>query len=266
MRSIATLERLAAELGVPVGVDDMRLRTALEAASQHIERYTQRRFLPHIATIYHDIDRHDPTRLFLKEDLLVLQAITLADGSPIALSDVVLTPTVEPPASILTLKNNQVFTWRETPLGAVAITGIWGWHDDWANAWRASDDQTLTTLNATETSIAVVQADGADATGETPRFQTGQLIRLGSEYMRVTQVTINPSGADTLTVMRGVNGTTAASHALNAPIDVYQPAYDVEMLTIRWAAWFYKDPDRLQSHNVPESLTGPLNRLRRVWF
>ena len=45
-------------------------------------------------------------------------------------------------------------------------------------------------------------------------------IQIDGEEMAVTSVTINSGGTATLSVLRGVNGTTIAPHAVNAPIDL----------------------------------------------
>lgn len=261
MNTLTTLDRLCRHLGIPVGTDDIRLLDAIQAATGQIERLSSRHFTPRVATRAHTITY--PTELLLDDDLLELSAASLNDGSSIPLSGILRLPG-EGPAGVLRLYNGHIFTWIDTPLLAVSVTGVWGWHDDWANAWRDSGDVVASTLDASSTTVVVSQADGSDSAGESPRFQAGQLLKIEEEYLRVLAVTIDEMGADDLTVQRGVNGTTAAIHALNTPIATYQPAPDVESLVLRWAAWLYREPDGRVTGDVPFELMRALEPLRRL--
>jgi hypothetical protein len=102
------------------------------------------------------------------------------------------------------------------------VTGFWGWHTDYENAWQLSGDtiQDVGGINATDTTITVTDADGEDYRSLTPRFSMGNLIRIGTEYLRVDEVNTT---TNILTVRRGVNGTTAAAHAADTAIYVYYP-------------------------------------------
>lgn len=80
-------------------------------------------------------------------------------------------------------------------------------------------------------------ADAEDAYFEIPRFQVGQLITIDQEYMRIIQVdTVN----NLLYVQRAIAGTENVAHLRWSHILVYHPARDVRDLTMRWAAWLYK--------------------------
>ncbi|MBZ0297180.1 MAG: hypothetical protein K8L99_31765, partial [Anaerolineae bacterium] len=142
----------------------------------------------------------------------------------------------------------------------VSVIGIWGYHDRWGQAWRASGDSVQDNpLGASATTLSVSDADGADADSESPRFQVGQLLQIGTEYVWLLAIVEN-----TLTIQRGANGTTAAEHALDSAISVYRPPLDVEMLCLRWAAWLYKEPDNRTFTITPSQLSAALNPLRRV--
>jgi len=88
--------------------------------------------------------------------------------------------------------------------------------------------------------ITVNDADGADSAGLSPRFQVGQLLKIENEYLHV--IAVNPT-ANTVSVIRGVRGTTAVSHAQGTAIYVYAPPQDVQALCLRWAAWLYQQVD-----------------------
>lgn len=120
----------------------------------------------------------------------------------------------------------------------IITTAKWAWHDDLPNAWQKEDDVTDGAgINATVTSITVADADGANFRADTPRFSEGNLIRIDSEYLRVTAVNTT---TNVLTVKRGENGTTAAAHLLGADIDVWYPWEPIVQGCARWACLLYK--------------------------
>lgn len=118
------------------------------------------------------------------------------------------------------------------------VTGIWGYHRRYADAWQLSGDtiQDAAGINATVTTITVSDADGADYRGYTPRFSEGQLIKIDDEYMRLIGV---DTDTEVLTVIRAQNGTTAAAHAKSAPISIWYPEVNIVRETARQAALMY---------------------------
>lgn len=260
MYTLTTLHHLRARLnlGATDTADDARLLNALEAASTSIERATGRRFSPHRLTRLHDFT--NPVELLLEDDLLDLQSITNGDGSALDLGDVIRLPD-STPHSVLRLTGSSAFLYRRSPLEAIAVTGTWGWHERWSTAWRSTSDSVQDNpLSASSTTLTVTDADGADAIGEAPRFQIGHLLKIDDEYLRV--IAVNPA-SNLLTVLRGVNGTAAAAHNLNAPISTYQPSADVEALALRWAAWLYREPDTAHP-GEPLDLLESLDSLQRT--
>ncbi|GAB4514438.1 MAG: hypothetical protein OHK0046_16540 [Anaerolineae bacterium] len=262
MYTIATLEQVQQYLGITSEVEDVRLGKSLRAASAQIERLTQRYYTPRWATVYHDVRVQSGVELFLNDDLLELTALEDASGL-IPLEDVL--PPLEPgPVGLLALRAGRTFTWRDSPERAVAVTGVWGWHDRWSEAWRDSGDALRATLDTSSQTVSVASITAPDTAGEVPRFQVGQLWRVDAEAMRVIGVTPNEQGADSVQVLRGVSGTTATSHALNAPIVIYQPPQEVVQLVVRWAAWLYREPDYAEERPIPADLMTALLPLRRL--
>lgn len=250
MYTIGTLYQLQSYLDLTDGVDDARLLGALQAAAVHLERLAGRRFCPYVATLMHDITGKG--ELLLDDDLLALNSLT--DTAQINLDDVRVLP-----GSALMLTNGRTFTYHETPVQAVAVDGVWGWHEDWDNAWRDSGDTVGDDpLDSTTTTITITSATGTDTAHESPRFQVGHLLKIGAEYLRVLAVT-----ETALTVLRGLQGTTATTHAIETPIFTYQPVRDVANLHIRLAAWLYKSPDS-RTTGIPAALVREVDPLRRV--
>lgn len=252
MYSLASLEMLRAHLGLAAAdsSEDSRLLTALEAASLAIERKAKRRFSPRLATIPHSIS--ESTELALREDLLELQSLTNGDGEIISLNDVLVLSN-----GALKLLNGEAFVYEEVPDEAVQVTAIWGYHPDWAQAWANSGDSVQNNpLSSSATSLTVVDADA----GNPPRFQVGQLLKIESEYLRVTAIN---TGTNVLTVERGVHGTTAAAHNQSTAIYIYQVPQDIALLVVRWAVWLYREADEGFSE-IPEVFLDALSSLRRI--
>ncbi len=221
--------------------DDARMLAKLRAATAQIERYTGRSFLPILATRH--FDWHDArTLLFRGYDLLELTSITNGDGTTVDPAAILPFGGINGPIVGVELDMTRgFFVYLTTKTRALTVTGVWGWHDDYARAWKSSGDVIPAGgVNASVTTFTVASVSGADGWNLAPRFQPGQLLRVDTEHMSL--VATNAS-TNTLTVVRGVNGSTAAAHAASAPISVYVPPADIAEIALRWAAWLYKTED-----------------------
>ncbi len=232
MLTYATLHQLRRYLGLKDAqtADDALLSTLLDAASRLIERYTGRCFYP-----VRGVQRYDCRRAFalvFDRDLLALHTLTNGDGRPIDLADVHLQPPGGPVFGGLLLdKTRAAFVYVDDPLEALAVDGTWGYHPDWANAWRDSGAALAEPLDAA--------ADGLRLSGSGAAFEPGQLVRAGDEYMTVVAF----DAAGTLTVRRGAHGTSPHAHAAEAPLLIYTPPPDVAQVCLRVAAWLYRQKD-----------------------
>ena len=104
---------------------------------------------------------------------------------------------------------------------SIKVVGVQGYVDERDQAWESSGDTTEDNpLTAGATSVTVNDVDALDAYGAPARFAAGQLLRIGSEYVETT-LAIDTS-ANTLGLVRGRNGTTAAQHAQNTAIDIWR--------------------------------------------
>jgi hypothetical protein len=240
MYLLNTLYALRARLGLAAAdtAEDARLLTALQTATAHIERATGRRFAPRQATLQHTV--RYPTELLLDDDLLELTTLANGDGTTIPLNTVICLPDDAPTGGLLLIAGSS-FIWSQTPTQSISVSGIWGWHNRWNTAWRNSADTVQNNpLSSGASTLTVTDADGADSELETPRFQVGHLLKIENEYLRVLAVN---TATNVLTVLRGVNGTTAAAHALNTAIYTYQPPLDVAAISLRLAVALYREPD-----------------------
>ena len=219
-----------------------------EAASRQLDRWCRGRwFYPKSAVRYYD-HPDDSTRLRLSEDLLELTTFTTENGDTTVTSaqrylmcgaEYNLTP-----YDRIVMKSDggrpNLF-YSGTPQRANAVTGIWGYHEDWSNAFEDSQDEVEDNpLTASATTINVNDADGADLYGLTPRFKALQMLKIEDEYVYVTAVNATD---DELTVVRGVNGTTAAEHAQNVAISIYRPMPDIVQAAKEIAKYLYLHKD-----------------------
>lgn len=254
METIATLDALRQHLGfAPTDTsEDRRLMAALWAATRRIERATLRHFTPRYATLLHDIDLNQPTVLDLRDDLLELVAVT--DIGSIDLADMLILP-----GDSLQLQSGVSFQYETSPLQAVQVTGIWGYHDEWSSAWLIFMDSLQSSLSDSANTLFVADVDGGTPYDSGPRFQVGQLVRVEDEYMTVLKINTT---SKYITVKRGANGTTITSHDSGSAVDVFQPVPDAVALCLQIATALYREPD--MGPMLPPSIQAAVASLRRV--
>ncbi len=108
---------------------------------------------------------------------------------------------------------------RRFPLsrGGVSVRGVWGYGD-------VREDLGLQVAAGAavakgDTTVKVAAADDTVPSGLAP----GHTVRIGSEQLYVTNAVVDTAAKTlTLTGQRGVNGTTAAAHAVGAGVSVYR--------------------------------------------
>jgi hypothetical protein len=223
--------------------DDALLRGLCRKASHDWDVTTRRHFWPLKATRYYDY--LGSWRLVLGDDLLELLTFTNGDGlALVENTDFYLYPANAYPKARLDIRSDSsaVIQYDDTPQRALSISGIWGWHDDYGNAWEPTGDEVQDALGLTAlaTTVTVTDADGADQWGGIPRFKNDLLYRLENEYVLQTA---RDATTNVLTITRGVNGTTAATHAKGTPIYVYRPPAAIVHLVTRWVAYLYEQKD-----------------------
>jgi hypothetical protein len=174
-------------------------------------------------------------RLALDDDLLALASVTNGDGNAIPLTALVTEPANLYPKHLLRIKSGSGYRWLPATHGdreqVIAVTGWWGYHPRYEDAWTAADTVQDDPLTAIATSLTVSDADN---------FQAGQMLRLGSELITVTAV---DSDHAILSVTRGVNGTPAVAHANDIPIYLYSPWGNYTLAATRLAVWRYRQKD-----------------------
>lgn len=128
-----------------------------------------------------------------------------------------------PPFKLLRLTDWSLSWWNYCDsTGAprqLSLPGIWGFHRDYAHAWLAVDALAAAIISTTATTLTVADADGDDSNGLPYRISPGHLLKIDAEYLEV--VAVNTT-TNVVTVKRGVNGTTAATHLISAVVYRWQ--------------------------------------------
>ena len=206
-----TRNDLKTRAGISDTTDDALLDVILEAVSREIDDYCERWFYPRTQTRYYTAERGG--RL-LTDDLLTVTTLKTDDDGDRTYETTWLTTDYDlwpfnaavevPPAPYTELRvtpdGNEAFS--KQPKGN-EIVGAWGYYQERSTSTATTNE----ILDATETGVDV--SDGT-------QFKVGHTILIESEQMFVSAITTN-----TLTVTRGVNGTTAATHATGQAIQVY---------------------------------------------
>jgi hypothetical protein len=197
--------------------EDSRILLLLADVSRMIDEWTSHHFYVRTATEYPRASRAD--RILLKPlDLLAVTSLaTDVDGGRTygttwEATDYDLEPEGNPrlplphPYWEIAARPHGRYPFPTERRG-VQVTGRWGFYE----VLERSAATTAAALDASATALNV--SDGS-------LFAVGHTLLVDDEQLAVAAV---DGGADgnTLTVTRGVNGTTAASHLPSAAIDVY---------------------------------------------
>lgn len=132
----------------------------------------------------------------------------------------------------------------------VTVSGTWGWNSDPAHMWLDVDTLAAAIVSTTATSFTVANVDGANPYGITPRISAGNMVQIDTEWMLVisTDITTN-----TVNVIRGWNGSTAATHLISAVVSVYQVDDNIRRATARQVAMQYARQGAYDGRSVSDA-------------
>lgn len=252
------------ELASTVTAKDDKLDQCIARASRFIENYTGRRFIPWTGT--KEFDYQGPSDIFLGEDLLSVTSLVHNDGvDTIAAADYFLYPLNaldedRPYLNIEVLLTDDYLVYDDTHQSAIAITAKWGYCEIKRECVSLVNDAAFSD---------VVTSFTADDGGD---LEIGQTILIDTEQMFITNIVTN-----TISVERGMNGTTAAAHVNDSIIYILEPPEEIrdacEIIAARLffrssAAWADsvgggEAVTRYKSGH-PEEAMGILKRYRRM--
>lgn len=222
--------------------DDELLMSFIEDTSAEFIETLERVPMPYLATKSfgrgHIENGYD---LDLRDDLLAATLVVNGDLATIS-TTYSLRPDNVYPKRVLELAIAGGVYWSFLYRDSrAAITGWWGYvpHYD-TTAWQDSGvDVPSGNLAANATSLVLATNQGA-------LFETGQYLRITTsavaEILQVTAIS-----ADTLTLARGVNGTTPAAHNVGDPIYQFHPLPDIKAAVREAVAYKYLHKDRIGS-------------------
>lgn len=214
--------------------DDTLILSLIRGVSADIARACGRQFVPRIETRYFDALRDTSGRgaLMLDDDLLSVTTLTNGDTSTISASSYVTEPRNATSYHAIRLlgSSNLFWTYVTDPENAISIAGTWGYDLSWTpgtkSEWVSTD--TLGAAIATTTATTCTLTTSGSLKG-------GQLIKIDSELIYVSSVSTT-----TATIVRGVNGSTAATHLISTAIYVWTLDASLEFLARECAAARYR--------------------------
>ena len=227
-------------------------------ASRAIDRYTRRRFYPRWETRFYDHPKRDSRSLRVDDDLLELKTFKTMNGACTVASSVMWLATGEqwniPPYDKIVLRHSSgsVLNFSGTPQRSNEVTGVWGYHENYSEAWVDTGTSLAASYAASAGSISLAGAgsygtQASDINGVAPRFAVGDTLMIANHYFSVTGG--SASGNGTVFVRPYINGTSPASIvsggsiASGASIAKWAPEPDIEWAVKRLTAWTYGQRD-----------------------
>lgn len=189
-----TREAVAQALDIKASANmDAQIDSAIESASRSVEGLLHRRFYPYTGTRYFDWpDRSSPTsyRLWLDDNELISVTSVTSGGTAVSASNYFLRRADykdEAPYSMLELdlSTSASFTQGSTHQKSIAITGVYGYTSTTVTAGTLAED-----LDTSETGVDV---------SDSSLIGVGDLIRVDSEYMNVTDRAMLDTGRNLAT-------------------------------------------------------------------
>lgn len=209
--------------------DDSVIVDLLEAASRFLDEKTGRHFYPSIKSCVYDL----PTdgALYLGDDLLEVITLTNGDGSTIASNQYNFKSPNSTPYWAIVMKQLASTSWQASDTNgseqAIAVNGWWGYHNNYSRGWLQVG--TLSAAITDTTTLAFSATTGHAITA-------GMIIKIDSEIYN-----IDAAATNTITpVRRGDNGSTAATHLINAPVYKWQSMSSVKESVLEIASQAYK--------------------------
>lgn len=273
----ATLNEVKSEMIAQTAILDNQTLRYIRMVSERINKImtgkaTRHIFWPTIATREILIDRdhvnsyNNTLALGNGNPLLAITTI-LADGTSVT-ANAAGYPSGDSPITRIRISSSgdwwySYITTCDDPAYA-SITGVWGYHSDYANAWLQVDTLSAAITTTTALTFTVANVDGDDPYGFPYRLSAGNLVKIDSEYMIVTATN---DQNNTVTVIRGAQGSTAATHLVSAPVYVWQTeepivrvvARQVGLLQARRGAYQVETVDGVGAISYPQDLLRELN-------
>jgi hypothetical protein len=234
--SLADAKSYIAEEGLAWGAgstNDQLALSILESASRRVDAWCRRSsfgsgFGPRIGTNRYDAS--GGTSLALRDDLLSTTSVTSLGSTGSATTTTLV---AETDFYLLNQKGSyDSGPYRKAVLHGNGVTAFGKGKRvvSWAGAWGHQDvTRPLVPTTAEALDDSETECDVSALTGLSP----GMTVLIGSEQLYITALT--DSTTKSITVVRGVNGTIAATHLTAAPIARY--VYDSTVVDVTLRIW-----------------------------
>jgi hypothetical protein len=205
--------------------DDSVLEKLIQAASRYIDNKTGRHFYPRINTRVYDIP--DSAELRVKGDLLEVVTFTNGDDDTFSTTDYILLPANDYPKHTIKLRNLASAWWElDTNYGdqqVIDVAAVWGYHNLYdERAWSVGGTLGAAMTTTTDTAVTLASSHAC---------VTGQIWRIDNEILNGSIST------NTLTaIVRGDNGSTAATHVIGTTVYFWNPQDDIKEAAIMLVA------------------------------
>lgn len=231
---LTTLDSVKENNGISATGDDAMLTRFIHEASVWFQNQCDRVFVPYYDEWTQDArgETVTPRLMYFTDEVLELASVTNGDGIAVAASEYRLLPSRTDPKYRIELLPSSGKSWNYTTdwQDAIAFTGTLGCHDNYSAAFRTLTTATGT-LNTTDDALAV---------SSSASFEVLQYIKhaAGGELSQVTAV-----ATGTLTLERGVLGTTAVAQSAGTNVQAYQENPDVQSAIDHLVGWMYDNRD-----------------------
>jgi len=204
-----TLADLRTYSGSTATGEDTLLLDLIRTTSRDINKIGGHKYYPRVETRTYDYP--DGYQLDFDDDLLALTTLSNPSGTTVASTNYRLIPVNGYPKFAVRLLGSTTVQWQQNASGfnedSVTALGVWGYHPNYDDAW----------LDISATLAAAITTTSATSfTCTTGKVRAGDLLKIDSEYIYAVSVSV--SGSDTVTCIRGVNGSTAATHLISTAL------------------------------------------------
>lgn len=238
--TLCTLEAIRRRSDIVDTGDDALIKSFIRAASDIVQQYTARTFVPYTDTREY-VAPSKGRILHVDEDLLSVTSITDGSGA-LAANTYSLTPWNKSPKNAVVLEPTYFWTRQTDTWQDVAIAGVWGYHRNPSKMWRSVavlEDALASTTATTLTITGTAAAAG---------IEVYDYIRIGSEVMQVTAASTAANAV--LTVVRGDQGSTAATALDGATVELFNVTSDVREAAEQLTVYLYRQRDKAGEQNI----------------
>lgn len=265
MNLYATLEEVKDQIDLTSNTDDSAILSLINTVSRMIDRITGKFFYPQKQTVY--LNSIGGDLIYLPDYILELNSLEISDDNgdtyePLTQEDYFLTNGVdyrEPYNSIYLNPNGDQSSFY-SGTRAIKIDAVWGFNENYSNAWADSGSVLLGDVNNSTTTFPV-DPDNTDVFGLYSSVSLGGLLKVNSE---VFYPTFTDSVNNEIKVIRGFNGFDSDSHTAGDTVYKWMVHPIVRQATIIQTVRTWKRAETAFQDTTANQNTGQLRFLQKL--